>query len=771
MRLKPFSLESERTQSLIKIMKHGLIPKFLASIFVLCFCAVFNSVSSHAAVFGFSVSPTNVDQTYAGTITLQFNGPSGSTVLIQKFADYNGNGVVDSNDLMVQSFTVTDNSATVIGGVTNTSVPGDSDPSNGNIKIKLNAANNGLLPGATGKFIYKLTVLSNSFSPAYQSLTVSPTTNAGYGTVTGQIKSGGSPVPNAFILVATPPNNGSGFVSAGGTFADANGDFTVKVVPGTYVAAGFKSNYVANLNSATSFVVTAGGTVSNNLTLQPATESISGRLFDTNSNAGLAGVLVAATDSNYDFVAGFTDSNGDYTLPAINGNWNMEGNERALGMLGYLSLQGSARPSFVVNNSPVTGVNMGFQKATAMIYGRVLDNFGNPVANLDFGGYGNNSTFSSEAMTDTNGYYYLGTDSTGNDTWSAQLNTPLNPAPVYYALTLPANSISLTPGQALEEDFSAVAAPYTITGKVTVTNGTPIVGVLVFPSTYINGTNYQAPPGVTDSNGMYQVYVSGNALWYLTPDCYYNNNNLDHQGFLCLDSEYVKIGSANGTANFATVPYSDVVDELDGTVNDGNGNPVAGATVYAVNPANNQTNQTTTDVNGFYYFFVTDETSWNLNLNCAQLSNRGYSCPGTITNAIIHDRSTCCQNFTIQSGVAPFFTGEIALSTPGWYWLGPQGANTYGFGYYSAEYAPYIFHQDLGWEYFVDAGDANHGAYFYDFTDGAYFYTTPAIFPYLYDFKAHAWMFYSPLTSSTDRYSSNPRWFYNYTTHAWVNHL
>jgi hypothetical protein len=315
-----------------------------------------------------------------------------------------------------------------------------------------------------------------------------------------------------------------------------------------------------------------------------------------------------------------------------------------------------------------------------------------------------------------------------------------------------------------------VATPYTITGKITTTTGTPLVNVVVYASTYINGTNYQAVNGVTDSNGTYTVHVSGNAEWYLTPDCYQYTNNLDHQGYLCLDSEYVKIGSTNGTANFATIPYNDSIDELDGNVYDANKNPIAGVTVYAVNPANSQTNHTTTDVNGFYYFFVADETSWNLYVNCQQLSSKGYDCPGTITNAIIHDRSTCCQDFTVVPATTtpPFFTGEVTLGSD-WYWLGAQGSNTYGFGYYNLHYFPYVFHTDMGWEYFVDAADGQQGAYFFDFADSAWIYTKPATFPYLYDFKQDAWMYYLPGTQS--HYSSNPRWFYNYGTQSWGNHL
>ncbi|HWF18487.1 MAG TPA: fibronectin type III domain-containing protein [Verrucomicrobiae bacterium] len=116
----------------------------------------------------------------------------------------------------------------------------------------------------------------------------------------------------------------------------------------------------------------------------------------------------------------------------------------------------------------------------------------------------------------------------------------------------------------------------------------------------------------------------------------------------------------------------------------------------------------------------------------------------------------------------PFFTGEASLGND-WYYLGSD--TNHIFGYYSMQYFPYVFHWDMGWEYYIDAGDAGHGAYFYDFTDDVFFYTAPGVFPYIYDFNVNAWMFYDPLAGQPGRYTSNPRWFYNLSTQAWGNHL
>jgi hypothetical protein len=113
-----------------------------------------------------------------------------------------------------------------------------------------------------------------------------------------------------------------------------------------------------------------------------------------------------------------------------------------------------------------------------------------------------------------------------------------------------------------------------------------------------------------------------------------------------------------------------------------------------------------------------------------------------------------------------FFTGETALGG-GWYYL--QFANGTPFGYYSYLTDPnYIYHLDLGFEYLFDANDVNHAIYFYDFASSSFFYTSPTLFPDLYDFSLNAWLYYLPDASNPGHYSQNPRWFYNFATGQWI---
>jgi len=113
-----------------------------------------------------------------------------------------------------------------------------------------------------------------------------------------------------------------------------------------------------------------------------------------------------------------------------------------------------------------------------------------------------------------------------------------------------------------------------------------------------------------------------------------------------------------------------------------------------------------------------------------------------------------------------FFNGETALGG-GFYYL--QFANGTLFGYYSyLSNQNFIYHIDLAFEYLLDANDANHGIYFYDFASRSFFYTSPTLFPFLYNFSLNAWLYYLPDANNPGRYTHNPRWFYNFATGQWI---
>jgi hypothetical protein len=116
-------------------------------------------------------------------------------------------------------------------------------------------------------------------------------------------------------------------------------------------------------------------------------------------------------------------------------------------------------------------------------------------------------------------------------------------------------------------------------------------------------------------------------------------------------------------------------------------------------------------------------------------------------------------------GAAPrltFFMGEVQLAHSFFYLRFPNG-NV--FGYYAYPAFPVIFHNDLGFEYVVESRDPNGGVYLYDFASATWWYTSPSLFPYLYDFSLGAFLYYFPDPNDPNRYNTNGvRYFFNFNT-------
>ena len=113
----------------------------------------------------------------------------------------------------------------------------------------------------------------------------------------------------------------------------------------------------------------------------------------------------------------------------------------------------------------------------------------------------------------------------------------------------------------------------------------------------------------------------------------------------------------------------------------------------------------------------------------------------------------------ISTQGAPFFNNAVTL-TEGFSYL--QFPDNIPFGYYDFNYTPYLYHDDLGFEYPVDAADGDHGIYLYDFTSKTFFYTSPDLFPYLYDFSLNTFLYYYPDTANPGHYTAKPRYFYDF---------
>jgi hypothetical protein len=161
------------------------------------------------AAVSFTVTPSTLSNTYSGNITLLVTGlTNGETVVVQKFADANTNGVIDAADWPIQQYRLTDGSASLIGGVPNINVPRDSTPADGAITSPQSLLTAGIAQQFVGKYLYKLSSPAGRFAPITNLFTI---TNFSYAqSFTGSVRSSGTNVPNAGVLVFTPSSDGRG---------------------------------------------------------------------------------------------------------------------------------------------------------------------------------------------------------------------------------------------------------------------------------------------------------------------------------------------------------------------------------------------------------------------------------------------------------------------------------------------------------------------------------------------------------------------------------
>ena len=178
--------------------------------FILCLVLLrFGLLGGSSLAATFSVSPSTISNTYPGMITLQVTGlTNGESVVVQKFLDANTNGVIDAGDLLVQQFNLTDGANSVIGGVTNINVPGDSNSTTGAITSLITVKNGDFVQSTIGQYSFKVSSPVGRFAPLTNLFRI---TNFPFAqTITGTVVSSGTNVPNAVVLLLPAPRPGHG---------------------------------------------------------------------------------------------------------------------------------------------------------------------------------------------------------------------------------------------------------------------------------------------------------------------------------------------------------------------------------------------------------------------------------------------------------------------------------------------------------------------------------------------------------------------------------
>lgn len=511
-------------------------------------CFAFMSPRVLAVTATFTNTPAAVSNTYTGTITLQIGGLTNTeTVVIQKFLDLNTNGVIDGGDWLVQQFTLTDGTNSVIGGVTNFNVPGDLNATTGAITAKLNFQNGDFIQNIAGKYLYKLSSPTGHFAPVTNTFIV---TNFPYPQkFTGNVVSNSTSttLSNAVVLLFPPPRSGNDLGQpVAGAVANNAGVYTLPAPVGTYMLMAFKTNFVTSYKKAPVIALGSGATVTTNLTVTNATASITGKIVDANNTSlGLPAVFTGIKSTNGWLAVSTTDTNGNFSARVIAGTWSLGGDDSGLIIHGYVGWNNSTNVS-----AGTTGVTLAYPKANALIYGNVSDNLGNPIVNNDVFAGDNNNQYGMDGYTDASGNYIVGVLGLGgNDPWYVQPNGQNIITNLIFSQLN--NNLSLAVGQAVLQNFSAILATNVISGTVVSSTNGLIAGVGVSANATINGTNFQAYTD-TDTNGNYSLTVA-NGTWNINLNCNGGSDSLDgilgSGNYSCPNGANVTIAGNKATNN------------------------------------------------------------------------------------------------------------------------------------------------------------------------------------------------------------------------------
>lgn len=472
-----------------------------------------------------TVSPAIVSNTYPGVITLNITGlNSGEQVYVGKWLDLNGNGAVDADEPLMEAFQLVDNDNgyAIVGGITNINMPFDTNPTNGVITATLSIPSAMPLENMSGHYVFQVISPTDRFAPVSATLFV---TNAILpAVITGTIyqSDGVTPFPHA-IAAAEDLVHGN---VANAAVSDSNGHYSIALYPGEYSLVEAAPNYYGNFSPGTSFNLTNGMTVTNNLFLtNGGPYTISGMVYDEGNSNGIPGVMMQIQSGKLSEIA-FTDTSGNYSAAVPAGFWKVQPSKDRLDRLGYVYPQATLQVDTTTGS--VANANIGLPQGDALIYGRVTDNIGNPMVGVKMDAGQNTSTnYDSKGYTDSNGYYAVAILEGTN---SCNVDTPDYGAPALNYVWNQPDDTNLASGQALQENFVGQPIIGAISGYVQDDTGTNVVGVGLYANATINGLNYTSLEGTTDNSGNYTLAV-GAGQWNVYFIVGGFSDNLDAAGY------------------------------------------------------------------------------------------------------------------------------------------------------------------------------------------------------------------------------------------------
>ncbi len=618
-------------------MKH-LLP---LSLFLL---ALALAPAPASAAVNFTLSESAVSNLFTGTLGIQITGlASGESVVLQKFIDADGDGLVGAGEVLVGQFKITEGQVTRIGGVRNSNVPGDSDGlTNGVIAETFDFSDPKDFAHHVANYIFRVSSPSGSFLPITQTFAVTNST-LGQG-VTGTVTGSGLGLPYAFIILLKP-SAGGGDLFAGG-IANGSGAFSISCPPGTYQVIATKSGMVTDFGAAPTVTVGNGSSANTTIALSVANQTISGTLTNAVAGGVLPGVQLRLQSATGLFALGYSDTNGQFSIGVTAGTWSPEVEGSTLNALGYVSPK--QLPNINTTGGSVAGLVAATQPATALFYGNFRDG-GNQagIAGLPFSAQDQNpQTLSGGGVTDASGYYTVGVIA---GAWNIG---PDNKALTARGILASSTNTTIADGQALRIDFASRVVTAHLLGQVRDNFGVPLPNftLVVQPVPLVSSGAGSYYPS-TDALGNFDLGVSG-GTWNIALE----SRRTAESNLVSFSIDLPVVDNVN-QPGLVFVAYR-ATQQITGFVREGS-TGITNVQMYAnatINGTNYLTGESYTDASGNYVLKVVNAL-WNVSLNNYDLNQRGYS--GANNQPVGINNGAGVANFNVAR-----FTNLISLTNP-----------------------------------------------------------------------------------------------------------
>ncbi len=325
--------------------------------FSIAFLLTVSLVSLTYGASNVSVSPKSFDTNTGTWLTVNADVAQGADVEIFVVVDFNGNGAKEPQDWIMRYNKIKEG---VAPSVPNSPKPGDEDGLNSHLLTRLDCWE---VPQVAGNYIVIVKDAGGEASDTFKINQV----------VTGQSVSGtlrdesGTPIVGLVYAEDDDENDWE-------TLTNADGSYKLYLPAGKFEVGGESLGYLSNweADSEKDVSLTSGDNPTGiDLTLYDGDYTVSGRVVDTSTSAGVSYILLWGETErsilDMDSIC-IADANGHFQLPVKNGDWEIGVEES---FCNYRGITGETCKDVVIIGSSIANFNFSLFPATTYITGKV----------------------------------------------------------------------------------------------------------------------------------------------------------------------------------------------------------------------------------------------------------------------------------------------------------------------------------------------------------------------------------------------------------------